>query len=190
MTGRLFTGLAIVAVAAIAVEATPAYADHERPRFFIPFFAPRQEPPKPRYYYNPAPGYYYNFEEPDPFREYEFDEGYYLPEAIQPRTKVKPQKKKEATATASVPAKEKKPTATASTVPEKAEKPAASSTEKGKLISCEKAGTIVSGYGFEAVKPSDCEGQLYEFTATRGGKSYTIKLSSLNGELTEVKKSN
>ena len=55
-------------------------------------------------------------------------------------------------------------------------------------ISCDKAGEIVSGYGFANVTPATCTGQVFAFNATRSGNSYVIKLSSASGELTEVKK--
>ena len=55
-------------------------------------------------------------------------------------------------------------------------------------MTCDKAEKIVSGYGFTAVKPTSCIGQVFAFNANRSGKSYVIKLSSTSGELTEVKK--
>ena len=55
-------------------------------------------------------------------------------------------------------------------------------------VSCNKAGEIVSGYGFTSVKPTTCTGQFFAFNATRSGKAYVIKLSSASGELTEVRK--
>jgi hypothetical protein len=55
-------------------------------------------------------------------------------------------------------------------------------------MSCDKAGEIVSGYGFTSVKPTTRTGQVFAFNATRSGKAYVIKLSSASGELTEVKK--
>jgi hypothetical protein len=55
-------------------------------------------------------------------------------------------------------------------------------------LSCEKAASVVSGYGFTGVTPSRCSGKVYAFNATRDGKSFAIKLDSANGELTEVKK--
>jgi hypothetical protein len=55
-------------------------------------------------------------------------------------------------------------------------------------MTCDKAGKIVSGYGFTSVQPTSCNGQVFAFNATRSGKAYVIKLSSASGELTEVKK--
>jgi hypothetical protein len=55
-------------------------------------------------------------------------------------------------------------------------------------LSCEKATSVVTGYGFSSVQPSSCSGKVYAFNATRDGKSFAIKLDSASGELTEVKK--
>ena len=53
---------------------------------------------------------------------------------------------------------------------------------------CDKAGEIVSGYGFANVTPTICTGEVFAFNATRGGNTYVIKLNSDSGELTEVNK--
>ena len=55
-------------------------------------------------------------------------------------------------------------------------------------LSCDKASSVVSGYGFSSVTPSSCSGKVYAFNATRDGKSFAIKLDPKSGELTEVKK--
>ena len=57
-------------------------------------------------------------------------------------------------------------------------------------MSCEKATSIVAGYGFSAVKPDSCSGKIYAFNATRDGRTFAIKFDAGNGELTEVKKLN
>jgi hypothetical protein len=93
------------------------------------------------------------------------------------------------------PAREK-PKATVSSAvgnPERFVEKPKPSLEKAKpksqaALTCEKAGTIVGGYGFSAVKPSNCSGQVYAFDASRGGQSYAIKLNAASGELTEVRK--
>lgn len=115
-----------------------------------------------------------------------FDESYYEPEPVAPAKPQKKQAQKKTTApvkpvakpltTASV----SKPSTTGSTA--KAEAPASGG------LSCDKAASIVTGYGFEAVKPETCKGKTYAFAATRDGKSFAIKLDSASGELTEVKK--
>jgi hypothetical protein len=55
-------------------------------------------------------------------------------------------------------------------------------------LTCDKATGVVAGFGFGDVKPSDCNGQVYAFNATRDGKSYAIKLNATSGQLTEVRK--
>lgn len=67
-------------------------------------------------------------------------------------------------------------------------KTAASKAPAASGLSCEKAGSVVSGYGFSGVTPSSCSGKVYAFNATRDGKSFAIKLDPASGELTEVKK--
>jgi hypothetical protein len=75
------------------------------------------------------------------------------------------------------------------TKPKSAKKPTTQpQAKKTGAITCDKASKIVSGYGFSAVKPSTCEGKEYAFAATRDGKNYVIKMSSANGELTQVQK--
>jgi hypothetical protein len=68
------------------------------------------------------------------------------------------------------------------------QKKAASKTAATSGLSCEKASSVVSGYGFSGVTPSSCSGKVYAFNATRDGKSFAIKLDPASGELTEVKK--
>ena len=55
-------------------------------------------------------------------------------------------------------------------------------------LSCNKAKSIVSGFGFSDVTPRTCTGNVYDFKAKRDGKPYSIKVSSLSGELKAVKK--
>jgi hypothetical protein len=55
-------------------------------------------------------------------------------------------------------------------------------------ITCEKATSIVAGYGFKSVKPASCVGRVYAFNAIRDGADYTVRLDAASGELTEVKK--
>jgi hypothetical protein len=57
-------------------------------------------------------------------------------------------------------------------------------------LSCGKAGTIIEGYGFSGVKPESCKGKIFAFNATRGGRTFAIKLDAASGELTEVRKLN
>ncbi|WP_373505966.1 hypothetical protein [Aestuariivirga sp.] len=111
-----------------------------------------------------------------------FDESYYEPEPVQP---AKPRKKPTATAKQTqVPSTGEE---TGSITSGKDVNTAAASASTGSL-SCEKAGSIVSGYGFSSVKAESCKGKIYAFNASRGGKAFAIKLDPASGELTEVKK--
>lgn len=56
------------------------------------------------------------------------------------------------------------------------------------ILSCNKAATIVGGYGFTGVTSSDCDGQVYSFNASRDGKPFMITLNSNSGELIKVRK--
>jgi hypothetical protein len=96
-----------------------------------------------------------------------FDESYYEPQPAQPR---------------------KKPAAKS-----QAQKKAAPADQTAKAaaatgLSCDKAASVVAGYGFTGVTPASCGGKTYAFNATRDGKFFAIKLNAANGELTEVKK--
>jgi hypothetical protein len=72
--------------------------------------------------------------------------------------------------------------------PAEQQKKTASKAPAAKGLSCEKATSVVTGYGFSSVTPSSCSGKVYAFNAVRDGKSFAIKLNPANGELTEVKK--
>ena len=150
---------------------------------------------------NPPPRYsryYRNYEDISP-EEYEqlygddLDEAYYDPYYEPPVRKLKPAKKKAVKSQPAPTARKKAtPLKTAAPSVEKpkitvpaAEKPKPQSTAS---LSCDKAGAIISGYGFSAIKASDCTGQVYAFDAARDGKSYAIKLNAASGELTEVRK--
>ncbi|MBL8907254.1 MAG: hypothetical protein JNM20_11305 [Rhizobiales bacterium] len=116
----------------------------------------------------------------------DFDPDYYEPRYAPPGPPKKKVKKPQQTPQAS------KPSTTTTT------KKAATTTKKPQTqqqaqkkptsITCDKASSIVAGYGFSSVKPSTCEGKEYAFAATRDGANYVIKMSSANGELTQVKK--
>ena len=115
----------------------------------------------------------------------DFDESYYDPALEAPAVKPKPVGKKAAATGATAPAKLKDATlakAAASAPGDEADVLASGA------LSCEKAGSIVSGYGFSSVKPADCKGQVYAFSASRDGKAFAIKLNAVSGELTEVRK--
>jgi hypothetical protein len=142
-----------------------------------------------------------------------FDESYYNPYSLPPSKKSKKARaarRAKAKAAALAAAREAEAKAKAAKVA-KAKTPAASeeitgSTSKIKTaavatettkkpdatasVTCEKATSIVSGYGFATVEATKCAAPNYEFKAKRDGKDFLIKVSSANGELTEVKKLN
>jgi hypothetical protein len=71
----------------------------------------------------------------------------------------------------------------------KPEKPAGEKkTAAAQGLSCEQGASVVAGYGFSGVAAASCAGRVYAFNAMRDGKSFTVKLDSASGELTEVKK--
>jgi hypothetical protein len=159
----------------VGAFAAPTTAE-ARDWFRFPFFEPRPY----TYYADPDdiydPYYYGNQRE-----YYNQRDSYYDPQYDEP-VYVKPRKKK----TAKIAPKDyTAPKKSAAVAPKKASKPTQQTTN---LMSCDKAGKIISGYGFSSVKPTSCKGQVYAFNATRGGKAYLIRLSSASGELTEVKK--
>jgi hypothetical protein len=134
-----------------------------------------------------------------PLTYYEPDDGYYEPgyEGEEP-VYIAPKKKKK-TAKAAPAAKPTVKKSVASTKKKAVKTQSVASVEKKAVterktanaatgISCDKAGQIVSDYGFASVKPTTCTGQVFAFNATRSGKAYVIKLSSASGELTEVQK--
>jgi hypothetical protein len=178
--------LSLAAMLAVAMTAESALADHDRRR-------PRRIIIEEGYYPGPPiirdiPGlriffgdYALSEEEFDalygtpPRRAYRYDD-----EELQqkPRRKAgdreKQKQKQQKSKTAAKPAKQAEPKKTAS--------------KAASGLSCEKATSVVSGYGFSSVTPSSCSGKVYAFNATRDGKSFAIKLDPASGELTEVKK--
>jgi len=55
-------------------------------------------------------------------------------------------------------------------------------------VTCERAQEIVAEYGFTEIQPETCEGRTYDFSATRDGKPFSIRIVAADGELAEVKK--
>lgn len=45
---------------------------------------------------------------------------------------------------------------------------------------------LIGQYGFKDVEPKLCSGDIYDFLATRDGKTFSISVSALTGELTKV----
>ena len=56
------------------------------------------------------------------------------------------------------------------------------------IMSCDKVAAIVGDYGFNGIRASDCDGQVYSFDASRDGKTFMITLNSVSGELIKVRK--
>jgi hypothetical protein len=113
-------------------------------------------------------------------RAYRRDREDYDPEPAKPRRKsTQQEQQKPAKKTASRPAE-----GAGSSTKKAPAKAAASSSG----LSCERATSVVSGYGFSSVTPSSCNGKVYAFNAQRDGKNFAIKLDPKSGELTEVKK--
>ncbi len=169
-TGGLAAFTVVIALAGGESEAGHRQRFHYAPYFYEP--GPQWAPP---------PRYYYYFDEPEPDRFYDYDEGYYEPRYEEPAAQ-KPRKKRKPAASVSDAEKKKKKTSVAKSTPAEAQ------LKSSAAMSCDKATAIVTGYGFATVKVEDCQGQVYAFNAKRDGKAYAIKLSAVSGELTEVKK--
>jgi len=196
MLSRIISAAAFALVASTMLMPTSAEAG-SRWRFLNPGY----------YFYDPPPRDFYAddyddeeyYEDEQPLAYYDPDDGYYEPryQGEEP-VYIAPKKKKTAKAVPaakpvvkkSVASTEKKAvTSSMASVEKKAVMPAEKKTASATPgMSCDKAGEIVSGYGFTSVKPTACTGQVFAFNATRSGKAYVIKLSSASGELTEVKK--
>lgn len=121
-----------------------------------------------------------------------YDERYYEPEPLPPRRRSASPEQQNRKKTVTKPAKPSSAQETASAVTGKQtdQKKALrkSAPAAASALSCEKATSVVTGYGFSSVTPSSCNGKVYAFNATRDGKSFAIKLDAASGELTEVKK--
>ena len=57
-------------------------------------------------------------------------------------------------------------------------------------ISCKKAQSIVRDFGFSNIQAKNCNGTVYSFSANRDGKPFSVKLSSLSGELKDIRQTN
>jgi len=189
--------LVLVAVLAIfsyfTLPQTLAQADHLR------WMLPGYFPPPPRRVYRYYPDVYEDDYYGDDFDAYDdYDQGYSYYEEPEPFYQPPPRKKKRSTSSAPSKVKpqtaqkpKKKPAQTAST-PESPPKPkkatSSAKTTASSNVSCDKAKSIVTGYGFSNIQTQSCNGSVYSFAASRGGKSFSVKVSALNGELTEVKR--
>jgi hypothetical protein len=171
----------------------PARADHLR--WMLPGYFP---PPPSRRVHRYYPDVYEDDVYGDDYYDDDYDdEDYSYYEEPEPRYyQPKPRKKK---STASAPAKvkpknvekpKKKPqTANApETTPKPKKATTPETTTASANVNCDKAKSIVTGYGFSNIQTMSCSGSVYSFSANRGGKSFSVKVSALNGELTEVKR--
>lgn len=200
MLPRILSAAAFALIASTFLVPTAAEAG-SRWRFLHPDY----------YFYNPPPRDFYAYDYDDeeyyedqrrPLAYYDPDDEYYEPRYYEGEEPVYIAPKKQKKTVKAVPATkpvvkksvastEKKQAVTSSvaSVEKQAVMPAEKKTASAASgMSCDKAGQIVSGYGFTSVKPAVCTGQVFAFNATRSGKAYVIKLSSASGELTEVKK--
>lgn len=176
--------LSLAAIFAMGVMVESARADHERGYYPGPPII--REIPGLRIFFG---DYALSEEEFDelygtPRRAYRYDED--EPQTRKQKRKAarererELQKQKQKSKAAARPPKQ--------TEPKQAETKKTTKTAAASGLSCEKATSVVSGYGFSSVTPSSCSGKVYAFNATRDGKSFAIKLDAASGELTEVKK--
>lgn len=197
MLSRIISAAALALIAGTLLVPTSAEAG-SRWRFLNPGYYFYDPPPRDFYADKYDDEEYYDDDE-QPLAYYDPDDNYYEPryQGKEP-VYIAPKKKKIAKA---VPAAKPVVKKSVASVEKKAVTSSVASVEKNAVMpaekktataasgmSCDKAGEIVSGYGFTSVKPTTCTGQVFAFNATRSGKAYVIKLSSASGELTEVKK--
>lgn len=187
--GNLFL-IAGVAVAGFFAAPTIEAKAETRFHLYMPGFPP---PPPPRhYYYYPQPydddeDYAYPYDEDeDSYSYYGQDDDYYEPAPRQ--YSPKPRKPKKVTVApqeeyAPGPKLKKKPATAALAAPVKPKTETRSAS-----VSCDKARSIITGYGFGNIETKSCAGDVYSFAAIRGGKSFSVKVSAASGELTEVKR--
>jgi len=180
----------LAALSYFTLPDAPAKADHLR--WMLPGYFP---PPPPRRVYRYYPDVYEDDDYGNDYGYYgdDYDDEAYSSNEPEPRYyQPRPHKKK---STASAPAKvkpqtvekpKKKPSQTASAPEPKPNK--TTDTSASANMSCDKAKSVVMGYGFSDIQPKICSGSVYSFAASRGGKSFSIKVSALNGVLTEVKR--
>lgn len=216
---KRFAMMALAAIVGVTAIATAADAEVRLKRkngraYFEPYYPGEVYMAEPGIYGNDVPPSVYDDEDYNGQQRQvvAFDESYYDPYYLPPSKKLKKAKaaqRAKAKAAALAAAREAEARANALKVA-KAKPPEASqeitgSTSKIKsaavategvkkpasvAVSCEKATSIVSGYGFSTVEATKCAAPTYEFKALRDGKAFVVKVSSASGELTEVKKLN
>jgi hypothetical protein len=184
----------IAGLAAAGIFFAPTLEAKAETRFHLLLPGFPAAPPPRHYYYYPEPydeeDYAYPYDEDedyDGYYSYGPDDDYYEPA---PRQYSPKPRKKSKTVTvapneeyAPAPKIKKKPATTALAAPVKPNTPT-----KNASVSCDKARSIITGYGFGNIQTKSCVGDVYSFAAVRGGKSFSVKVSALSGELTEVKR--
>ncbi len=125
--------------------------------------------------------------------EEEFDQLYGRPRRVYREDNVDPEPPNRRRPAMEQDAPQPKKTKPAAKAAKPAERPASASknspaSQVAAGLSCEKALSVVSGYGFSSVSATSCTGKVYAFNATRDGKNFAIKLNPATGQLTNVKK--
>lgn len=188
--GNLFLIAALGAAGLFAMPTVEAKAE-TRFHLFLPGFPP--PPPRRHYYYYPEPYDDEDYASPydedgDAYYYYGEDDDYYEPAPRQYSPKPRKKSKKVTVAPKeeyAPPPKIKKKTASTAAAPAT---PKPKVEAKNAFVSCDKARSIITGYGFGSIETRSCSGNVYSFAAVRGGKTFSVKVSALNGELTEVKR--
>lgn len=197
MTHRALLALLAVSVSA-GLLASPAEA---RKRYYYygspypayypngPGFIPAD--PYMRYYSDQYDAEQYGDDE-DQYGDNGFDEEYYQPKLKTTNRKASPaQVESYSRRKAGAPAEQASRTIDDAPVGSISKKPVpkpVAAVPATKSVSCEKATSIIQGYGFSSVKSTSCTGSTYAFAATRDGKNYAVKLNAKSGELTDVRK--
>ena len=202
---KLIQSCLIALLAGVCFYAPPISEAQAETRFHLNWMVPYFPPPPPRRhyrYYYPEPyedvygyedGYDDEYDEEVYYYPYYEDEDYAPPRRYEPkpRKRSKPSTARvapEDSAPVPVPKAKKKPAATAAAKPKTEESTTAKPAKSADSVSCDKAKSILTGYGFGNVEAKSCNGKVYSFAAMRDGKSFSVKVSALNGELTEVKR--
>lgn len=192
----MFKRFMVLGAAAAAIAATSGFAEAGskwRLRFYEPHYHTYY--PGPAYIEEPDYGYYV-LRKPRRYYRDDFEPEYYEPEFDDDEDydeapiRVKRPKREVFREADPQPVKKKKSSVKQASISGATKKSTAKKPEQNAsgLMSCDKATGIVSGYGFQNVKATDCKGDAYAFSANRGGKPYRITLNAANGELTGVKK--
>jgi hypothetical protein len=61
-------------------------------------------------------------------------------------------------------------------------------TTRPQPVGCDRAETIVAEFGFKNIKAEACTGPIFDFSATRDGKPFSIQIVAASGELAQVRR--